>query len=156
MQYMIDNVDHNTTTNGFGTFHGMGMLAAITPNYKFGKVIPRRLVSKEQVTSLAKINIQYCANENIKELIYEPLNNVVASDKTYAFEQLYNIVGPLKSPIYGWVNANYQQRCLSGQIIIPNPSHDRYGPDKSFVHIFYLKIYIDRSKQSRTYSNSDI
>lgn len=33
VQFMADNVDHNTSTlDGLGTFHGMGIMAAITPN----------------------------------------------------------------------------------------------------------------------------
>ena len=32
VQYIADNVDHDLRTlNGLGTFHGMGIMAAITP-----------------------------------------------------------------------------------------------------------------------------
>ena len=32
LQYVADNVDHNVNTlDGYNTFHGMGIIAAITP-----------------------------------------------------------------------------------------------------------------------------
>ena len=35
VQYVADNVDHNIKTlDGNNTFHGMGMIAAITPEIK--------------------------------------------------------------------------------------------------------------------------
>ncbi|PIK46569.1 hypothetical protein BSL78_16578 [Apostichopus japonicus] len=42
VQYVADNVDHNVRTiDGMGTFHGMGMIAAITPEIKRNQHIPR-------------------------------------------------------------------------------------------------------------------
>ena len=42
VQYAADNVDHNICTlDGHGTFHGMGMIAAVTPGTRSGQAIPR-------------------------------------------------------------------------------------------------------------------
>lgn len=42
VQYVADNVDHNIRTlDGLGTFHGMGMIAAITPGIRSRQQIPR-------------------------------------------------------------------------------------------------------------------
>ena len=41
-----DNVDHNILTiDGRGTFHGMGIIAALTPGKKKDRVIPRRHIT---------------------------------------------------------------------------------------------------------------
>ena len=42
VQYSADNVDHNLRTlDGTGTFHGMGIIAAITPGTKATIPIPK-------------------------------------------------------------------------------------------------------------------
>lgn len=42
VQYIADNVDHNLRTlDGHGTFHGMGMIAAVTPGFRLDKAVPR-------------------------------------------------------------------------------------------------------------------
>ena len=42
VQYAADNVDHNIRTlDGNDTFHGMGMIAVITPAIECTKSIPR-------------------------------------------------------------------------------------------------------------------
>ena len=46
VQYAADNVDHNIRTlDGHDTFHGMGMIAAITPGTRSERPIPRAKVS---------------------------------------------------------------------------------------------------------------
>ena len=41
MQYVADNVDHNTRTlDGTGTFHGMGIIATITPGARTTRLVP--------------------------------------------------------------------------------------------------------------------
>jgi hypothetical protein len=40
MQYIADNVDHNVATiDGTGTFHGMGIIAAVTPGTQTNKPV---------------------------------------------------------------------------------------------------------------------
>ncbi|VDH88747.1 Hypothetical predicted protein [Mytilus galloprovincialis] len=42
VQYIADNVDHNIRSlDGFGTFHGMGIIAASTPGIKTARSVPR-------------------------------------------------------------------------------------------------------------------
>ncbi|CAC5381252.1 unnamed protein product [Mytilus coruscus] len=42
VQFIADNVDHNLLTlDGHGTFHGMGMIAAVTPGFRLDKAVPR-------------------------------------------------------------------------------------------------------------------
>ncbi|CAC5372627.1 unnamed protein product [Mytilus coruscus] len=60
LQYVADNVDHNSgTLDGNNTFHGMGIMAAVTPGSFGTKPISRIDVTSEQIALLAKINISY-------------------------------------------------------------------------------------------------
>ncbi|EDO49780.1 predicted protein [Nematostella vectensis] len=50
VQYIADNVDHNTRTlDGSGTFHDMGIIAVITPSLIGKKLIPKRDVTSDVV-----------------------------------------------------------------------------------------------------------
>ena len=58
-----DNVYHNIITlNGDDTFHGMGMIAAITPGHTIVREIPRKISSECSVTEAAKIYIHEYLN----------------------------------------------------------------------------------------------
>jgi hypothetical protein len=60
LQFMADNVDHNIDTlDGYGTFHGMGIVAAVTPSDPIKKKIPRLTATMEDVKSVAKINLSF-------------------------------------------------------------------------------------------------
>ena len=53
-----DNVDHNIITlNGKGTFHGMGMIAAITPGKQVSRGIPRQKTADLKLVEMTKIDI---------------------------------------------------------------------------------------------------
>lgn len=42
VQFIADNADHNIRSlDGFGTFHGMGIIAASTPGIKTTRCVPR-------------------------------------------------------------------------------------------------------------------
>ena len=45
--FAADNVDHNVLTlDGKGSFHGMGMIAAMTPGQKTFQVVPPHITSQ--------------------------------------------------------------------------------------------------------------
>ena len=55
VQYIADNVDHNIRSlDGFGTFHGMGIIAASTPCIKTARSVPRANPSIKETTALTK------------------------------------------------------------------------------------------------------
>jgi len=59
VQYVADNVDHNTRTlDGKDTFHGMGMIATVTPGTKRVRCVPRRKVRPGDISSCGKVQIQ--------------------------------------------------------------------------------------------------
>ena len=49
-QYAVDNVDHNTRTlDGHDTFHGMGMIAVVTPGTKHSRNVAQHKVSPDEI-----------------------------------------------------------------------------------------------------------
>lgn len=86
VQFVADNVDHNTRTlDGLNTFHGMGIIAGITPGTKRTQPIPRITVSTEEIKALAKIEIKYYKpqTDHMAELTYAELKNLKTLDKTF-------------------------------------------------------------------------
>lgn len=60
MQYVADNVDHNVATiDGTGTFHGMGIIAVVTPGTQQNKPVRNIHMTAEHIAAVGRINIQY-------------------------------------------------------------------------------------------------
>ena len=56
--FAADNVDHNIVSlDGKGTFHGMGMIAGITPSQKISHTVFRKNISQLQVTEKTHVDI---------------------------------------------------------------------------------------------------
>ncbi len=73
LQYAADNVDHNSVTlDGKGTFHGMGIICAVTPGTRSTGVIARERTSISNVTEA-----------NCSPIIYHK-SNVLSSELKYA------------------------------------------------------------------------
>ena len=65
VQYVADNVDHNIRTlDGHNTFHGMGMIAIVTPGTSRTGQIPRVSVTAEDVAAVGKVNIEQFISES--------------------------------------------------------------------------------------------
>ena len=66
-----DNVDHNILTiYGKGTFHGMGIIAAITPGRKKDHIIPRRHITNIDSAGQSKIPIiEYRFAKHVRQTI---------------------------------------------------------------------------------------
>ena len=105
VQYAADNVDHNTITiDGLNTFHGMGMIATITPGTKRSFHVPRITVPTEEICSIGHVNIKHftLGSMSIRSLSYRPLSVSSAEDPTSALDMLWKasyLVNP-KRP--GW------------------------------------------------------
>ncbi|CAG2213079.1 unnamed protein product [Mytilus edulis] len=118
LQYVADNVDHNSgTLDGNNTFHGMGIMAAVTPGSFGTKPIPRIDVTSEQIALLAKINISYykpsesnqmasCVYSNLRKMNYKDV------DCSYMVNLLWKVSWPLRSPMPGW--SGYMQMVQEG------------------------------------------
>ena len=58
--FIGDNVDHNTNTlDGHNSFHGMGIIAALTPKIQQPRHIPRMEATNEDITKIGRVNIVY-------------------------------------------------------------------------------------------------
>ena len=56
--FAADNVDHNIVSlDGKGTFHGMGMIAAVTPGHEITHTILRQKISELNIIDLPKVDI---------------------------------------------------------------------------------------------------
>ena len=56
--FAADNVDHNIVSlDGKGTFHVMGMIAAVTPGHEINHTILRQKISELNIIDLTKVDI---------------------------------------------------------------------------------------------------
>jgi len=99
MQYSADNVDHNTRTlDGTGTFHGMGIIATITPSCKSSRIVPYRtkLVSKEELCAKGTIDIvQYQGDRECASLKYKELSSLTTVNHVSNLDMLFKLSLPL-------------------------------------------------------------
>lgn len=75
-----DNVDHNIcTVDGKNTFHGMGMIIAVTPKNNIYPTVKRRVVGDIDIKNLAKVDIvQYKqANNMLKDISFCKLPTIL-------------------------------------------------------------------------------
>lgn len=60
VQYAADNVDHDLRTlDGHNTFHGMGMIATITPGTKRIRRVPKRKVTIDEITTAGRSSLRH-------------------------------------------------------------------------------------------------
>lgn len=91
VQYVADNVDHNIRTlDGKDTFHGMGIIAAVTPGTTQSQLVPRRQVNAEDISTAGCIQIQHqgLANQEI-EIKYNDIVIQKALDPTANLDILW-------------------------------------------------------------------
>ena len=84
LQYAADNVDHNIQTiDGKGTFHGMGIIAMVTPGTNLTRIIPRAQVTTKDIIQVGKINIKRFVAHigNLEPLRFQPITDPKVSKK---------------------------------------------------------------------------
>ena len=92
VQYAADNVDHNIRTlDGHGTFHGVGMIVAITPATRTSRPIPRAKVTANDISMVGRVKIQYHKEESrgMTAVTYQKLVNLKARDSTADLDVLW-------------------------------------------------------------------
>ena len=102
VQYIADNVDHNIRTlDGIDTFHGMGMIAAVTPGFKRSNPIIRVKVTAKDIASVGHVPIQYHKEESLglTAVVYGKLHDMKASDPTAHFDILWKTSLIFGSPL---------------------------------------------------------
>ena len=57
---MADNVNYNVCTlNGLNTFHGMGIIATVTSKINLSFVVPKKIVSTDQLIRIGRIEAKF-------------------------------------------------------------------------------------------------
>ena len=116
VQYVANNVDHNIITiDDQNTFHGMGMIATITPATSTSYHIPRVTVPTEDICSIGHVNIKYFTSlsEGIRSLSYQPLDLPNVEDPTSAIDALWKASLLLRPKRPGW--SGLMQMVLKGE-----------------------------------------
>ena len=103
-QFVADNVDHNTRTlDGMSTFHGMGIIQAITPGDSRSYTIPRINRRAADLALQGRIKIHfYKSNVVCNFFTYHKLPELEVKDKDWKINLLWKIVWPLKTCRPGW------------------------------------------------------
>ena len=108
LQFVADNVDHNISTiDGHNTFHGMGIIATVTPKLERKTVIPRVTATNEDLIAVGKIEIQYYkqVDINMEKLVFAKLKRLTSSSASNQYEELNFVVKvarPLRPLAPGW------------------------------------------------------
>jgi len=105
IQYMADNVDHNIRTiDGLNTFHGMGMIASVTPGTRTSTRVPRVSVTLKDVLAVGRINIRHLTSpcDGLHTLRYEVLQDEMEKDRSTNLDLLWKLSLILRSPRPAW------------------------------------------------------
>ena len=105
VQYIADNTDHNISTlDGNGTFHGMGIMACMTPSEILSRVVRRGSVSLEELQEVGKVDIHYYQSKaGGIPLTYQDLTHSEnAEDTTSLLDVLLKVSLPIRFPQPGW------------------------------------------------------
>ena len=105
VQYAADNVDHNICTlDGNNTFHGMGMIATVTPSVDNTRIVPRVNVSAEDIAAIGHVNIKQFRplNGGFQSLCFGDLPEADAEDDTSMVDFLWSISTALRNPHPAW------------------------------------------------------
>lgn len=126
--------------DGNDTFHGMGMIAGITPATNCQEPVSRCIVSGEELKQLAKIDITYYKppTNSMASLFYQELDDLNVIDTTRLVDFLSAISWPLRAPTTGW--SGFMQMIRDGEY-----------PGKSDV-VFLPMIDMNASDISCVYS----
>ena len=90
IQYVADNADHNTRTiDGHGTFHGMGIIACITPRIERASVIPPVKITAKDLEKVGHINIVPYVQKSggLKTLTYQEVEEHSEDDREMASDR---------------------------------------------------------------------
>jgi len=116
VQYSGNNVDHNVRSlDGKGTFHGMGIIAMVTPGAPSARRIPRVKVTSENIASVGQIRIHQFLSErdSLQSLCYQPITNPNVEEQYTDVDLLWKSSQLLKVPRPQW--SGFMQLVHKGQ-----------------------------------------
>ena len=134
--FAADNVDHNIITiDGKGTFHGMGMVAALTPAKKMSRIITRRNTSDLKITDNSRVEIidLRFAKHVCRSMKYQDLPKLIP-DFDMRIDILWELVFSFRQETPNWpgmMHTFYRGKDHPGQSsVIFLPMIDMYSGDK--------------------------
>lgn len=151
--FAADNVDHNIITlDGKGTFHGMGMIAAVTPGRQVSHTVLRRKTADLQIVEQTRVDIkEYRFTKYTRRNIeFKPLPFLDAID--HRIDVLWEMSFRFRQPAPSW---NGMMHILHKDCDHPGstsvvflPIIDMYSGDKSciFSTLEYLCKLADEHK----------
>lgn len=111
IHHIADNVDHDICTiDGRNTFHGMGIIASITPAPKYlPRKIPRTSPSAADIRDAYKIRVLHvrCDDSVLSKIRYVRIPDFTALDPSASLDTLWLSSWYLKTPRPGW-NGTHQ------------------------------------------------
>ena len=101
--FAADTVDHNIVTlDGKGTFHGMGMLGAVTPGNKVAHTVLRRKLSDLNTIDQTKVDIveHRFARQALSGVKFQPLP--ILDDIAHNIDILWEMSFRFAQPVPNW------------------------------------------------------
>ena len=152
IQYAADNVDHNIVTlDGNDTFHGMGIIAMVTPGTTQSHPVKRGTVLPEDVSTRGHIRIQYhrMDNQAIADLRYDRVSIHAAQDPTSDIDVLWHaslLFGASRPTWYGMMQAVHlsEHPPKSSVIFLPMIDMSSTDPTCIFSTLSYVAQHADR------------
>ena len=142
IQFVADNVDHDIATiKCHGTFHGMGMVAIITPECLEAKHICRHVkVTAEDILRVGKVNIRYFTSQHTGKLphTYMELSAMEVTDPTSYIDVLWEtsfLTRPTKPAWSGMMQTVHQSSSHPGKSsVLFLPMIDMSSGDMSCIY----------------------
>ena len=136
--FAADNVDHNILTiDGKGTFHGMGMIASVTPQQKATRVITRQISSDLNIAECTKFDIvEYrFAKHACRNMKFQGLPKFQDSDREVDILWELSFSFKQESPNWqGMMHTLHRENDHPGQSsVVFLPMIDMYSGDKTCI-----------------------
>ena len=145
IQFVADNADHNSATlDGHNTFHGMGIIAGITPAIRCDKRVPRLNVNRSDLEAIGRIDIRIWRPEHNRQVMpqYKSLPSTESENGCSNMDLLWQYVWPLRQDRPGW--SGFMQAVSKGNY-----------PGKSSI-IFMPMIDLDPTNMTCIYSTFNV
>ena len=117
MQHTADNVDHNSRTlDGQNTFHGMGIVATVTPKITVTRTVPKVKVTSEEIKEKGRIEIHFPQKKSKPSLKYEKLKPVEVAKNSLTL--LWNaawLLEPQRALWNGFMQSTHKTAVYPGQ-----------------------------------------
>ena len=139
MQHVADNVDHDICTiDGLNTFHGMGIIATVTPKLTIRNHVPKIIVSTKDIIGVSNIDIHIFRQKGGPSdwLKYEKLPNLSLTNNA-VMSLFWNSTWLLKpcKPLWNGFMQTVQNGDYPGQSsVILMPMIDMKATDASCIY----------------------